>query len=111
MSEYPVERKVDALGLGNIPWTALLDCEQVGTLKPQPEVFLEGARRLGLSPDQVLVVGDRLDADVTGAVRAGMRAAWLRARDPGYGGGEQPDVTLQSLPEVLRFLPRRAPIR
>lgn len=106
VSEYPVARKLVALGLGNVPWRAMVDCEEVGTLKPGPEVFLEAARRLGLPPGACLVIGDRKDADVAGAHRAGMRAAWLRGRDPGHGDGPEPEYVLEGLLDLLPLLPR-----
>lgn len=106
VSEYPVYRKLQALGLGNLPWQAMVDCEMVGTLKPSPEVFLEGVRRLKLAPEQVLMVGDRRDADVAGARAAGMPSAWYRARDPGHGGGPAPDFVITDLADLLALLPR-----
>jgi glycerol 3-phosphatase-2 len=38
--------------------------------KPQPEIFVQAARRAGA--ERALVVGDRLDTDLAGAVAAGM---------------------------------------
>ncbi len=39
--------------------------------KPEPPLYLLAADRLGLGPDRILAVGDRLDTDIEGAVRAG----------------------------------------
>ncbi|MGG5259763.1 HAD-IIA family hydrolase [Phycicoccus avicenniae] len=39
--------------------------------KPQPPLYLLAADRLGLPTERVLAVGDRLDTDIEGAVRAG----------------------------------------
>jgi len=41
--------------------------------KPEPQLFLAAVDRLG--PGRALVVGDRIDADVAGAVAAGLDAA------------------------------------
>ena len=42
--------------------------------KPEPGLFEHGLRRLGgLFPDQVAMIGDRLDTDVVGGKRAGLR--------------------------------------
>jgi 4-nitrophenyl phosphatase len=42
--------------------------------KPEPGLFEHGLRRLGgLSPNQVAMIGDRLDTDVVGGRRAGLR--------------------------------------
>lgn len=43
--------------------------------KPAPALFEAALDRLGAAPDRTLVVGDRLDADLGGAVAAGLDAA------------------------------------
>ena len=40
--------------------------------KPSVKIFNEAARRLGLAPQEIMFVGDRLDNDVKGALKAGM---------------------------------------
>jgi len=67
-----------------------------GIRKPHPAIFavaLAGAR---LSAERVWYVGDRLEADVTGAHEAGLHAAWYnpgRAR-PDDRAMEVPDAEL-----------------
>jgi putative hydrolase of the HAD superfamily len=107
LSEYPVDRKLEALGLRDLPWSAAMSCEEVGILKPDPAPFLEAARRMALAPERLLFVGDRRDTDVAGASAAGMRTAWLAARDTRRREGPAPTVTLKSLSELLEHLPRR----
>lgn len=107
VSEYPVETKLRALGLAECGWGAMVDCEEVGLLKPAPAVFLEAARRLEVDPAECLVVGDRKDADVAGGKAAGMTTAWLAHRDPGHGPGPEPDVVLRGLGDLLELLPAR----
>jgi len=43
--------------------------------KPQPALFLMAMEAMHLTPDQTLVVGDRLDTDILGGQRAGCRTA------------------------------------
>jgi 4-nitrophenyl phosphatase len=40
--------------------------------KPEPGLFEIGVQRLGLSVDQVAMIGDRLDTDIAGGHRAGL---------------------------------------
>lgn len=40
--------------------------------KPNKRIFLEAAKRLGVGPEHTLFVGDRINKDVNGAIRAGM---------------------------------------
>ncbi len=52
---------------------ALFSCD-LGLSKPDPAFYAEAIRRLGVSPDRCLYVGDGADNELTGAVEAGMDA-------------------------------------
>ncbi len=41
--------------------------------KPEPWLYQEAMRRLGATPETTAVIGDRLDTDIAGGVRAGLR--------------------------------------
>ncbi|MFA6034962.1 MAG: HAD family hydrolase [Myxococcota bacterium] len=75
ISDYPVERKLQRLGLELLPWRTLVDSDRCGELKPSPVPFIMAAGELGVPPERVLHIGDREDCDVVGAHRAGMKAA------------------------------------
>jgi putative hydrolase of the HAD superfamily len=47
----------------------------IGVAKPDPEIYLEAVRRLGVDPAEALFVGDGADDELRGAERAGLRAA------------------------------------
>jgi|SRR5579859_1090523 len=64
------------LGLAKYFETVVVSCE-VGFPKPSPVIFEHAARRLGLSPDLILHVGDSPEADVLGAKSAGFHALLL----------------------------------
>jgi putative hydrolase of the HAD superfamily len=46
----------------------------VGLAKPEPEIYKEAARRLGVDPAHALFVGDHAVDELLGAERAGLRA-------------------------------------
>ena len=46
----------------------------VAVRKPNPEIFLQACKRLGISPDRVLMIGDNVEADIEGATSAGLTA-------------------------------------
>lgn len=48
-----------------------------GRMKPYADLFLAAAKRLQVSPAQILHIGDSHRADVMGALNAGSQAAWL----------------------------------
>jgi HAD superfamily hydrolase (TIGR01662 family) len=71
--------------------------------KPNPLVLEVAAARLGVSPSEVWVVGDRLDTDVAGAKAAAMCAVWLRP--PNAAPSTIPDLTVRDWPDfTARFL-------
>jgi 4-nitrophenyl phosphatase len=45
--------------------------------KPEPHLFREAAAKLGLPPDQLVMIGDQIETDVAGARAAGCAAALL----------------------------------
>jgi putative hydrolase of the HAD superfamily len=57
---------------------ALVTSRDFGSAKPDSAIYAEGARRLGVALDETLMVGDRLDTDIAGALKAGIPAVWLR---------------------------------
>jgi len=59
-------------GLSHI-FSAIATSDYVGAAKPEPDVFLEAARRIGVRAEDCLVFEDTY-AGVEGAKRAGMRA-------------------------------------
>jgi FMN phosphatase YigB (HAD superfamily) len=57
---------------------ALVTSRDFGRAKPDPAIYAEGARRLGVPLAATCMVGDRLDTDVAGALNAGIPAIWLK---------------------------------
>jgi putative hydrolase of the HAD superfamily len=80
---------------------AIVLSSEVGKRKPHPAIFQRALDELGAGPGEALFVGDRLDVDVLGASRVGLRtvqALWFRADDvevdtePDYQAFTQMDV-------------------
>jgi beta-phosphoglucomutase len=79
--------------LGWIPlFDALVDGNVVTASKPDPEVFLEGARRLGLKPEECVVFEDS-EAGVEAARRGGMKVV-------GIGHGLDADLLVSGLDQL-----------
>jgi putative hydrolase of the HAD superfamily len=66
---------------------ALVISEEVGYMKPHPAIFEHSAQLAGVSPEQILYVGDSPGSDMKGAAAAGYRTAWF-VRDP-YENADQ----------------------
>lgn len=74
VSDYPASEKLEALGHSGLFDVVVASGEPEGPkrLKPHPDGYLAAARRLGVSPERCLVIGDRQDADGEAAAAAGM---------------------------------------
>ncbi len=69
------QRKLDTLGIAE--WfDAILISEAEGVRKPDPEIFRRALTRCDVEASEALFVGDNPDADVGGAMQAGLRAVW-----------------------------------
>jgi len=97
-----------------------ISCD-VGYMKPHPSVFQHALEALGVAPQETMMVGDSLRADVGGAKAVGMTAAWKRRpgtdaepeeqeedafRDAQGPLGEldvQPDYTIDNLWELTQL--------
>lgn len=54
--------------------TAATGVEPITIGKPEPVLYQQALAALNLAPDRVVAIGDRLDTDILGAVRAGIRS-------------------------------------
>jgi beta-phosphoglucomutase len=63
---------IEKIGLANA-FKAIADGNQITLSKPNPEVFLLAASKLGIPPEKCAVVEDA-EAGIEAALRAGMRA-------------------------------------
>lgn len=76
--------KLDRAGLTRIG--VLVGTDTLGVAKPDPAIFVEGARQLGATPERTLYVGDNPAVDAVGATDAGLVGVWLdRGRTGGNG--------------------------
>ncbi len=75
-----------------------------GPRKPNKRIFLEAARQMGAEPANTIYVGDRINKDVKGALRAGMRPvlknAYTNAGKRVPAGVERID-NIAELPELV----------
>lgn len=82
--------KLEVTGLSELlPLLVTLDTFGVG--KPDPRVFHEAARKLGVEPEQALYIGDEFDVDAFAAKEAGLQSAWLLRPGHAKGGMHEDD--------------------
>lgn len=97
--------KLAAVGLSRV--SMLVGVDTFGVGKPDPRVFLEGARLLGVDPARTAYVGDEKDIDAGAAYAAGLAVGvWLDRPGGHPQPGELPPgaVRVESLVEVAAAL-------
>lgn len=97
-------RKLATLGIESRLPTFVASSE-VGRPKPEPEIFHEACALVGMPPERVAYVGDRLDTDARGARDAGLLGIWVDREGAASTLVEDPGVvvveTLTAVVEVL----------
>lgn len=73
--------------------------EEARSYKPRSELFEYALSKTGLSPDEVVHIGDSLSSDVKGAGAVGIKAIWINR-----GGKPVPDgvIAVDDLLDVFR---------
>ncbi|MDR3709125.1 MAG: HAD family hydrolase [Capsulimonadaceae bacterium] len=87
--------KLRRLNLHGAGAKCILVSHEFGRAKPHPSIFLAAAEKLGVSPGDVLFVGDHPVNDIAGARGASLRTAWLRR------GREWPAEMRETPPEII----------
>ena len=99
--------------LKNANLTPYFDCvissAQFGTGKPGTEIFSHALQLLKAKPESSIMVGDKLQADILGANRMGMRGLWVTRRvktitSPITDPMLQPWKTVGNLKHILPLL-------
>ena len=69
VSDHPALKKLNLMGLDG--WSSIISCRRLGALKPNPDGLWAAAAQMGVSPSELLHVGDRWDTDGAAAAVAG----------------------------------------
>jgi putative hydrolase of the HAD superfamily len=78
----------------------------VNKRKPSPEIFGKALKKLGITAEKTVFVGDTVDADIEGAKSAGMKAIYIERRPQKEVESACPDLTIKGLGELLSALER-----
>jgi putative hydrolase of the HAD superfamily len=93
-------KKIERMGLDRAACVVVSGI--FGARKPERAIFHAAAAALGVAPEQILFVGDNVEADIVGAANAGMVTAWMRrGRDwPDNDAGIVPDYIIDHTAEI-----------
>ena len=86
----------------------VLKSDEVGYNKPSPIIFEKALEKLGLKPEEVLVVGDDAPRDLSTPKSMGMRTVWIN-----HGGksidGNYIDYEIRNIQELIEIIEKLDP--
>jgi HAD hydrolase, family IA, variant 1 len=81
--------------------TGVFTSEDAKSYKPRKELFELALKNTGLSPDEVLHIGDSISSDVKGATAVGINAIWINRSGKEVPEGVQ---AVNNLLEIYKFI-------
>ncbi|MEJ2137830.1 MAG: HAD-IA family hydrolase, partial [Gammaproteobacteria bacterium] len=87
------------------------DCEAVVLGKPSADFFAIALRAIGCERGETLMIGDDISGDVSGAQKAGLKAALVRTgkfRERDLHGRVRPDAGLSSIADLPEWWAQNA---
>jgi putative hydrolase of the HAD superfamily len=79
--------------------------DEVGMVKPDPQIFIHACESLGSSPGRAAMVGDRYERDIRGGAEAGLFTVWVNVRNEQVPpGAPPPDAVCSAISDVGSIL-------
>lgn len=104
---YPAElHEIDLNIFGLKPYLDFrIYSSEFGFRKPHPKIFAEGVRQTGLSPEEVVYIGDRYEMDALGAQECGLKPVIKYCEKEEYPATISDDIpvinSISGIPEIL----------
>ena len=77
---------------------------EIGFQKPTLEFFDYCINALGLKPEEIIIIGDSLTADIKGGITAGLKTCWFNPKNNSISEGVRPDYVIADLREIKNIL-------
>lgn len=81
------EDKCDEVGITGM-FDFILDSTKLDMIKPDQRIFRHALKESGLTPEEVIHIGDMFGSDFMGANNAGIDAIWVNSRELDAPSGE-----------------------
>jgi len=101
--EYIQKRRIELSPMRD-HFELLIISEECGFQKPDVRIFEYALTRAAHSDrETVLMVGDRLEADIVGGLKAGLQTCWFNPKKIANGSEIRPHFEISRLSELLTF--------
>jgi len=102
--DQDVNQQVEFFGIRPF-FDFILTSASCGYRKPHPQIFRTALTNWGYMPDEIAMVGDRLDADIGGARPLGIFTIWVKRRAKKLEiSSDKPDAIVEGLSEIPPLL-------
>ncbi len=102
--EKDVKQQIDKFGIRGY-FDFVITSAACGYRKPHPHIFGLALEQWGYLPDEIAMVGDRLDADIGGAHPLGIYSIWIKRRAKNLSSDlAKPDAIVENLSEIPPLL-------
>jgi 2-haloacid dehalogenase len=96
---------IEIIRASGVTFEAIITSDQVKCYKPDRKIFEVILKKMGLKPNEVIMVGDSLIADVAGAKNSGIYSVWVNRTGKMINNGlPAPDWEIQNLNELLNLV-------
>jgi putative hydrolase of the HAD superfamily len=96
-----VQRLIDKVNIRKY-FDPIIISSAIGIRKPDPGLFEIVLDQWQVNPESVVMIGDRLEADILGAQAAGLHQIWIK---PEAEASDAPDITPEKIAETLVDIP------
>ena len=98
------EKRLEEMGIRRY-FDVIASSAEEGVAKPDPGIFRIALGRAGCTPEQAVMIGDRIDNDIVPAKQMGMKTVWIKQGVGKYwniqGDCETPGYEVNNLSELL----------
>ena len=98
------DKRLEAMGIRQY-FDLIVTSAEEGVAKPDLRIFTTALARAGCTPEQAVMIGDRIDNDIVPAKQMGMKTVWIKQGVGKYwniqGDGETPEYEVDSLTELV----------
>ena len=78
--------------------------EELGKMKPHPDVFRHGEKMCGAEPEEILYIGDSYSSDIIGGKTAGWQTAWFQFEETAEVEENIADFTFTDFTQLINYL-------
>jgi len=106
-SDWAIREIMEQRGLTSY-FDSILTSAAIGIRKPRPEPFLQMLEQLHLQANEVVMIGNSMEADIAGAKPLGIKTIHVTFGENEDEDGPDPDVTVSAVPEIIPAIRRIA---